>query len=85
MIPTFSAEQVVKYETIIDSQIRKGYQQISIPTGFPTDEMLSLGRYLTFYYQSGTLCRSGNFRNYRVAKNGKKLQKTENPSAFVQF
>ena len=76
--PTFTEQEIEKFEQFIDSQISKGNQQICVSTGIVSDEMARLQTYLGFYYPSGSFSRNANFRNYRVAKNGKKYTKTEN-------
>jgi len=76
--PTFTEQEIEKFEKFIDSKISKGYQQICLSTGIVSDEMETLQRYLAFHYPSGSFSPNANFRNYRVAKNGKKYTKREN-------
>jgi hypothetical protein len=76
--PTFTEQEIEKFEKFIDSQISKGYQQIRLSTGIVSNEMARLQTYLGFYYPSGSFSPNANFRNYRVAKNGKKYTKKEN-------
>lgn len=76
--PTFAEQEVLKFENFIDSQISKGNQQICLSTGIVSDEMARLPAYLGFHYPSGSFSNNANFRNYRVAKNGKKYTKREN-------
>lgn len=76
--PTFTEQEVLKFEKFIDSQILKGNQQICLSTGIVTDEMARLQTYLGFHYPSGSFSTNANLRNYRVAKNGKKYTKREN-------
>ena len=76
--PTFSEEEIIYFENIIDDQIAKGNQQISINTGIISDKMQRFATYLGFHYPSGTFVPSGNYKNYRIAKNGKKYAKREN-------
>ena len=76
--PTFTAEEIQIFEKAIDVQISKGNQQIGIKTGIMSDEMQRFATYLGFYYPSGSFVPSGNYRNYRIAKNGKKYTKREN-------
>jgi hypothetical protein len=76
--PTFTEQEIEKFEKFIDSQIFKGNQQIRLSTGIVTDEMARLQTYLGFHYPTGSLSTNLNFRNYRVAKNGKKYTKREN-------
>ena len=76
--PTFAEQEIEKFEKFIDSQISKGNQQICLPTGIVSDEISRLQTYLGFHYPSGSFSSNPNFRNYRVAKNGKKYTKREN-------
>lgn len=76
--PTFTEQEIEKFEKFIDSQISKGNQQICLPTGIVSDEISSLQAYLGFHYPVGSFSSNPNFRNYRVAKNGKKYTKREN-------
>jgi hypothetical protein len=76
--PTFTEQEIEKFEKFIDSQISKGNQQIRLSTGIVTDEMARLQTYLGFHYPTGSFSTNSNFRNYRVAKNGKKYTKREN-------
>ena len=80
--PIFTEQEIEKFEKIIDSQISKGYQQICLSTGIVTDGMARFQTYLGFHYPSGSFSTNPNFRNYRVAKNGKKYTKRENWSAL---
>lgn len=76
--PFFEKEETERFEKMIDTHISKGYQQISIPTGIISKDTERFGAYLNFYYPSGTFNTSARFRNYRIAKNGKKCIKREN-------
>lgn len=76
--PIFTEQEISKFENIIDNQILKGNQQICLPTGIVSEEMSLFQSYLNFYYPSGTFSVNPNFRNYRIAKNGKKYLKKEN-------
>jgi hypothetical protein len=76
--PTFTEQEIEKFEKFIDSQISKGNQQICLSTGIVSDEMARLQTYLGFHYPSGSFSPNSNFRNYRVAKNGKKYTKKQN-------
>ena len=76
--PTFTDQEVEKFENFIDSQISKGYQQICLSTGIVSDEMARFQTYLGFHYPSGSFSTNANYEYYRVAKNGKKYTKREN-------
>lgn len=76
--PTFTEQEIEKFEKFIDSQISKGNQQICLPSGIVSDEINRLQTYLGFYYPSGSFSKNAKYRNYRVAKNGKKYTKKEN-------
>ena len=76
--PTFTTEEIEKFEKFIDAQILKGNQQIRLSTGIVSDEMARLQTYLGFHYPAGSFSNNPNFRYYRVAKNGKKYTKKEN-------
>lgn len=76
--PTFTDQEIEKFEKIIDSQISKGNQQICLSTGIVSNEMARFQTYLGFHYPSGVFSPNPNYRNYRVAKNGKKYTKREN-------
>jgi hypothetical protein len=76
--PTFTEMQISQFENIIDNQILKGNQQICLSTGIVSKDMELFQSYLAFYYPSGSFSPNANFRNYRVAKNGKKYTKKEN-------
>ena len=76
--PIFTDAEIVTFERTIDGQIKKGNMQISLSTSFLSDEMQRFYTYLGFYYPSGTFNKSGNIRNFKVAKNGKKYAKKEN-------
>jgi hypothetical protein len=76
--PTFTEQEIEKFEKFIDGQIFKGNQQICLSTGIVTDEMARLQTYLGFHYLAGSYSNNPNFRYYRVAKNGKKYTKREN-------
>jgi hypothetical protein len=76
--PTFTEQEIEKFEKFIDSQISKGNQQICLSTGIVSDEMATFQTYLGFHYPSGSFSPNPNFRNYRVAKNGKKYTKKQN-------
>jgi hypothetical protein len=76
--PTFTEQEIQKFEKFIDSQISKGNQQICLSTNIVSDEIAKLQTYLGFHYPSGSFSNNPNFRNYRVAKNGKKYTKKEN-------
>jgi len=76
--PIFTEVEIARYERTIDGQIKKGNMQIPLSTSFLTDEMQRFATYLGFHYPSGTFVPSGNYRYYRIAKNGKKYPKKEN-------
>lgn len=76
--PTFNESDVLKFEQFIDTQIKKGNMQITISTGLIGPETQKFASYLSFYYPSGSFNHNPNFRNYRIAKNGKKYVKKEN-------
>lgn len=76
--PNFTDEEIELFEKSIDIQISKGNQQICLSTGIVSDEIARFQTYLAFYYPSGSFSSNPNFRNYRVAKNGKKYTKKEN-------
>ena len=76
--PTFTHQEVERFEKFIDTQIGKGKQQIGISTGFISDDTQRLQTYLAFYYPSGSFSPNFNCRNYRIAKNGIKYIKKEN-------
>ena len=76
--PIFTKKEIETFENAIDIQIKKGNNQITISTGIISDEMQRFSTYLGFHYPSGTFSPNSNFRNYRIAKNGKKYQKKEN-------
>ena len=76
--PTFTEQEIEKFEKFIDSQISKGNQQICLSTGIVSDEMARLQAYLGFHYPAGNFSKNPNYRCYRVAKNGKKYTKREN-------
>jgi hypothetical protein len=80
--PTFSEDEVRKFEESIDIHISKGFSQVSISTGIIPKELSRFQCYLAFYYRTGSFSPSGNVKNYLVAKKGKKLRKIENYSAF---
>jgi len=76
--PTFTDQEIERFEKAIDTQIAKGNQQIQLSTGIVSDEIARFQAYLGFYYPSGSFSNNSNVRNYRVAKNGKKYTKREN-------
>ena len=76
--PKFTEEQVIRFESIIDRKITKGNDQITLSTGIVSDEIAAFQSYLGFHYPSGVFSPNPNYRNYRIAKKGKKYQKREN-------
>ena len=76
--PTFTQQEIEKFEKVIDIQIAKGNNQITLSTGIVSDEIKRFQTYLGFHYPSGVFSPNPNYRNYKVAKNGKKYPKREN-------
>ena len=76
--PTFTESEIELFERAIDKQIIKGNNQITISTGIISDAMQRFATYLGFHYPSGVFSPNPNFRNYRIAKKGKKYNKREN-------
>jgi len=76
--PKFTEVEIATFEKAIDNQIKKGNFQISISSSFISDAMQRFQTYLGFHYPSGSFVPSGNRRNYRIAKKGKKYAKQEN-------
>ena len=76
--PIFTEQEINSFEKTIDTQIAKGNFQICLSTGLVSDAMARFQLYLGFHYPSGTFSPNPYFRNYKVAKNGKKVEKREN-------
>jgi hypothetical protein len=76
--PTFTQQEIEKFEKVIDIQIAKGNNQITLPTGIVSDQIQRFATYLGFHYPDGVFSPNPYYRNYKVAKNGKKYTKSEN-------
>lgn len=76
--PVFTQNEVDKFESKITQLVASGKHQVTLPTGFASEEIQRFAAYLGFYYPSGAFSPNPNFRNFRIAKKGIKYTAKEN-------